>query len=151
MKLHTLKPAAGSTKNSKRIGRGTGSGRGGTSTKGHKGGQSRSGYSSKAGFEGGQMPLYRRIPKFGFKNPTRVEYNPINVSSLLDLIESIGLTTFSLDTFVQNGLSKKTDKVKVLGDLKGKTLSSSITVEAHAFSQSAKDSIEAAGGKIVIL
>ncbi len=144
MKLHTLKPAKGSVKNSKRIGRGQGSGRGGTSTKGHNGAQSRSGYSRKVGFEGGQMPLQRRLPKFGFTNPNRVEYKAINLDKLQDLVEKTKAKKVNIDFFVANGLANKNDNIKVLG---GGELKAKIEVIAHKFSQSAVKAIEAAGGK----
>ena len=143
MKLHTLKPAEGSTKASKRIGRGQGSGKGGTSTKGHKGAQSRSGYSQKPGFEGGQMPLYRRVPKRGFKNINRVEYSPINLSPLQQLAEKKSLTVIDIETLRANGLIAKKDLVKILG--KG-TLTLKLDVKAHAFSETAIKVIEELGG-----
>jgi large subunit ribosomal protein L15 len=115
MNLHTLKPAEGSTKNEKRIGRGTGSGRGGTSTRGHKGAQSRSGYSRKPGFEGGQMPLQRRLPKFGFNNPNRVEFKVLNLDDLQKLSDSYNTKTLDLAFFLQHGLASKNDKVKAGG------------------------------------
>ncbi len=148
MKLHTLKPAEGSTKNRKRIGRGQGSGRGGTSTRGHKGAKSRSGYSQKLGFEGGQMPLQRRIPKFGFKNPNRVEYKAINLDAIQQLAETSKEKSITVDLMVANGLVGKKDLVKVLG--RG-ALSAKVEVSAHAFSASAAESIEKAGGKAVKL
>jgi len=143
MDLSSLKPAKGSTKQGKRIGRGEGSGRGGTSTKGHKGAQSRSGYSRKAGFEGGQMPLYRRVPKSGFKNINRVEYTAINLSTLQQLADNKGLSLIDMDVLRANGLVGKKDLVKILG--KG-TLTAKLEVKAHAFSQTAIQSIEAQGG-----
>ncbi|MGB0522490.1 MAG: 50S ribosomal protein L15, partial [Flammeovirgaceae bacterium] len=115
MKLHTLKPAEGSVKNRKRVGRGQGSGRGGTSTRGHKGAKSRSGYSQKLGFEGGQMPLQRRIPKFGFRNPFRVSYKAVNLYKLQELSEKLGVDTITPEVLVENGLVSKKDLVKVLG------------------------------------
>lgn len=139
MDLSNLKPAEGSTKTSKRIARGQGSGRGGTSTRGHKGAKSRSGYSRKIGFEGGQMPLQRRVPKFGFKNINRVEYKGINVETLQALADKKGVTEFDFATFVDAGLASKSDKVKILGNGELKT---KITVKAHAFSKSAKEAIE---------
>ncbi|QHL88741.1 50S ribosomal protein L15 [Nibribacter ruber] len=148
MNLSTLKPAEGSVKDRKRIGRGTGSGKGGTSTRGHKGAKSRSGYSSKAGFEGGQMPLVRRVPKFGFKNFNRVEYSAINLDVLQNLITKTGSTVINFDTFRQNGLASKNDNIKVLG--RGE-ITSAIEVHAHAFSQTAIEAIEKAGGKVVTL
>jgi large subunit ribosomal protein L15 len=145
MDLSNLKPAKGSVKSRKRIGRGQGSGRGGTSTRGHKGAKSRSGYSSKAGFEGGQMPLARRVPKFGFKNPNRVEYNAINLDVLQRLADEKGLQTIDFNVFRDNGLASKNDLVKVLG--RGK-LSAKLEVSAHAFSAAAVQAIEANGGKV---
>jgi len=145
MGLHDLTPAAGSVKSEKRIGRGQGSGRGGTSTRGHKGAKSRSGYSKKIGFEGGQMPLQRRVPKFGFKNINRVEYKAINLDSLQMLAETKGITEFNLDTFLANGLISGTKLVKILG--RGE-LKASVKVEAHHFSAKATSAIEAAGGSI---
>lgn len=144
MNLSTLKPAEGSVKNCKRIGRGQGSGRGGTSTRGHKGAQSRSGYSKKIGFEGGQMPLQRRVPKFGFKNRGRVAYKAINLDDLQTLIEETKVSTVDFQTLVSNGLASKTDRIKILG--RGE-LKSSVEVKLHAFSTSAKEAIEKAGGK----
>ncbi|MES2111086.1 MAG: 50S ribosomal protein L15 [Bacteroidota bacterium] len=148
MNLSNLKPAEGSTKNRKRIGRGTGSGRGGTSTRGHKGAGSRSGTSSKVGFEGGQMPLQRRVPKVGFKNPNRVEYNGINLDVLQALTEKYSLSSVDLDTLKEHGLASRNDLVKILGrgELKAK-----LEVKAHAFTATAQKAIEAAGGTIVKL
>jgi len=143
MNLHTLKPATGSTKSEKRIGRGSGSGRGGTSTRGHKGAQSRSGYSRKPGFEGGQMPLQRRVPKFGFKNPGRVEFKVLNLDDLQKLAEGHNVTTIDIGFFVEHGLVSKNDKIKVLG--RGE-LTNKVSVTAHAFSDTAKQNIEKAGG-----
>ncbi|MBS4055819.1 MAG: 50S ribosomal protein L15 [Bacteroidetes bacterium] len=143
MDLSTLKPAKGSVKNRKRIGRGQGSGHGGTSTRGHKGAGSRSGYSKKLGFEGGQMPLVRRLPKFGFKNINRKEYTPINLESLQLLAELKGLSVIDPEILVENGLAGKKDQIKVLakGELKLK-----LNVKAHAFSATAISAIEALGG-----
>ena len=148
MNLSNLKPAEGSTKNKKRIGRGTGSGRGGTSTRGHKGAGSRSGTSTKVGFEGGQMPLQRRVPKVGFKNPNRVEYNGINLDVLQALTEKYSLSSVDLDTLKEHGLASRNDLVKILGrgELKAK-----LEVKAHAFTATAQKAIEAAGGTIVKL
>ena len=129
MNLSNLKPAAGSVKTKKRIGRGTGSGRGGTSTRGHKGAGSRSGYSSKIGFEGGQMPLQRRVPKFGFKNINRVEYVGLNLDVLQELVTKHNLTTLDFDTFKTYGLASKNDLIKILG--RGE-LTSKVEVKAHA-------------------
>lgn len=145
MNLHNLKPAEGSTKSTKRIGRGQGSGHGGTSTRGHKGAKSRSGYKSKIGFEGGQMPLQRRVPKFGFTNLNRVEYRGINLDSLQQLVDDKKVTdTISLEDLKNNGLVAKNDLVKILGrgELKAK-----LSVEVHAYSKTAKEAIEAAGGE----
>ena len=148
MNLSNLKPAAGSTKKRKRIGRGTGSGRGGTSTRGHKGAQSRSGHSTKVGFEGGQMPLQRRIPKFGFKNLNRVEYVGINLDVLQELADKHKLTEITSAVLVQHGLLAKKDLFKVLG--RGE-LTSKLDIKAHAFSASAQKAVEAVGGSIVKL
>ena len=145
MNLSSLKPAEGSIKDSKRIGRGTGSGKGGTSTRGHKGAQSRSGYSSKRGFEGGQMPLQRRLPKFGFKNPFRIEYHGINLDTLQALADSKKITSIDIKVLVDNGLAQKSERVKILG--RGE-LKSKLEVKAHAFSSTAKEAIEAKGGSI---
>lgn len=144
MKLHTLKPAPGSThREGKRVGRGEGSGKGGTAARGHKGAGSRSGTSAKRGFEGGQMPLYRRVPKFGFKNLNRVEYIPVNLDRIQSLAEEKGITSFDIETFVTNGLAGKKDRIKVLG--RGE-LKASVQVKAHAFSETAMKAIEAVGG-----
>jgi large subunit ribosomal protein L15 len=143
MDLSNLKPAKGSTKKNKRIGRGQGSGRGGTSTKGNKGAQSRSGYSRKPAFEGGQMPLIRRIPKFGFTNFNRVEYSGINIDTLQKLAEAKNLTEIDINTLIDNGLASKNDLIKILG--RGK-LSLKLNVTAHGFSESAIKIIEAQGG-----
>jgi len=148
MNLSNLKPAPGSIKAKKRIGRGTGSGRGGTSTRGHKGAQSRSGHSSKVGFEGGQMPLQRRVPKFGFKNINRVEYASVNLDVIQALAEKFSLSTIDFDVLKEHGLISKNDLVKVLG--RGE-LTSKLEIKAHAFSASAQKAIEAAGGSIVKL
>jgi large subunit ribosomal protein L15 len=145
MKIHTLKPAEGSTKNTKRIGRGQGSGRGGTSTKGHKGAQSRAGYSRKSGFEGGQMPLQRRVPKFGFKNRFRVEYKGINLDTIQLLSEKIGKDAIDFQTLIDNGVAGKKDLVKILG--RGE-LTKKVDISAHAFSASAVEAIEKNGGSI---
>ncbi|WP_038030104.1 50S ribosomal protein L15 [Thermonema rossianum] len=148
MKLHTLKPAKGAIKKRKRIGRGPGSGRGGTSTRGHKGHKSRSGYSQKLSFEGGQMPLQRRVPKFGFKNPFRVEYKPINLDTLQSLAETYNLDSIDINTLREHGLASKKDLVKILGrgELKAK-----LNVTAHAFSASAKAAIENLGGTATLI
>jgi large subunit ribosomal protein L15 len=147
MNLSSLKPAVGSTKVRKRVGRGAGSGLGGTSARGHKGAQSRSGYSRKSGFEGGQMPLQRRIPKFGFKNINRVEYKAINLDTIQALIDTTGVTVITHDVLYQNGLVSKNDLVKILsrGEIK-----SAVEVQVKGFSASAKAAIEAAGGKAVV-
>ncbi len=148
MNLSNLSPAKGSVKKEKkRIGRGQGSGKGGTSTKGHKGAQSRSGYSSKRGFEGGQMPLQRRVPKFGFKNVNRVEYNGINLDVIQKLADDHKLTAVNPQVLFEHGLTSKKDLIKVLGrgELKAK-----LTVEAHAFSATAKTAIEAKGGEAIV-
>lgn len=145
MKLHTLKPAAGSTFSRKRIGRGPGSGLGGTSTRGHKGAKARSGYSKKIGFEGGQMPLQRRLPKFGFKNINRVEYKGINLVFIQALAEAKNLEKVGVAELVEAGIINAKTLVKVLG--KGKDeFKSKLEIEAHAFSASAVAAIEAAGG-----
>jgi large subunit ribosomal protein L15 len=148
MNLSNLQPAEGSTKNRKRIGRGTGSGRGGTSTRGHKGAGSRSGYKSKVGFEGGQMPLQRRLPKVGFNPINRTEYVAINLDALQKLAETYNLTAIDFDTFREHGLASKNDLIKILGrgEVKAK-----LDVKAHAFSEAAQKAIEAAGGAIVKL
>jgi large subunit ribosomal protein L15 len=148
MKLHELKPAANATQLSKRIGRGQGSGKGGTSTKGHKGAQSRAGYSRKIGFEGGQMPIYRLVPKRGFKNINRVEYSPINLSTLQKLADKTQQTDLTLELMNANGLISLKDKIKILGN--GEIISK-LTVTAHAFSVSAKEAIEKAGGNCICL
>ena len=143
MNLHNLTPAKGSTKNRKRIARGQGSGRGGTSTRGHKGAKSRSGYSRKVGFEGGQMPLQRRVPKFGFTNRNRVEYKAINLDIIQDLIDRKNVTEINHEVLQANGLVSRNELVKILG--RGE-LKSKIDVAAHKFSASAKAAIEAQGG-----
>lgn len=145
MNLSNLKPAAGSTHHEKRIGRGQGSGHGGTSTRGHKGAQSRSGYSHKLGFEGGQMPLQRRMPKFGFTNIKRVEYKPINLDTLEALAANKNITDINVETLIEAGFISKNNRVKILG--KGE-LTKALNVTAHAFSQSAIVAIEAKGGKV---
>ena len=143
MNLSNLKPAAGSTKSRKRIGRGPGSGLGGTSTRGHKGAKSRSGYSRKIGFEGGQMPLQRRLPKYGFKNINRVEYKAINLDTIQALVTAKNLETVTLADLVAAGLTSPKQLVKVLGNGQ---LTSKVNVEANAFSKSAEAAIVAAGG-----
>ena len=145
MDLSNLKPAYGSTHHDKRVGRGEGSGRGGTSTRGSKGAKSRSGYKTKFGFEGGQMPLQRRLPKFGFKNFNRVEYKAINVSDLQALAEKSGVSEITPEVLNQYGMTSKNDLVKILAN---GTLSAKLSVKAHRFSQKAKEVIEAAGGSV---
>lgn len=143
MNLHNLTPASGSTKNKKRIARGQGSGRGGTSTRGHKGAKSRSGYSKKIGFEGGQMPLQRRVPKFGFKNINRVEYKAINLDMIQALVERKDVKEITLEVLRDNGLVSRNERVKILGRGELKT---KINVSAHKFSATAKAAIEKEGG-----
>jgi len=146
MELNNLTPAAGSVKTAKRIGRGAGSGLGGTSTRGHKGAKSRSGYSKKIGFEGGQMPMQRRLPKFGFKNINRVEYKAINLTTLQALADEKKLTKIGIEELHEAGFIGKAALVKILGN---GTLTAKLTVEAHAFSKSAEAAITAAGGEVV--
>ena len=148
MKLHTLKPAKGSKQSRRRLGRGTGSGLGGTSTRCHKGAKARSGYKKKIGFEGGQMPIQRRLPKYGFHNPFRVEYKAINISTLQALSEAKGLERITVENLIEAGFISKSQLVKVLanGELKSK-----LEVEAHAFSKAAQSAIEAVGGKAIKL
>jgi large subunit ribosomal protein L15 len=148
MDLSNLRPAKGSIKREKRLGRGQGSGKGGTSTRGHKGAKSRSGYKKKIGFEGGQMPLQRRIPKFGFKNISRVEYKAINISTIQDLAEKQNLEIIDFKTLVSAGLVSKNALVKILG--KG-TIEKKLEVHAHAFSKTAKEAIETKKGTVVII
>jgi len=148
MELHTLKPAKGAVKRGRRIGRGQGSGKGGTSTRGHKGQKSRSGYSRKRNFEGGQMPLQMRLPKRGFKNPNRVSYVALNVGRLQEISEKYNLDTISMDTLVKHGIVGKEDRIKILN--RGE-LSTKLTVEAHAASETAKKAIESAGGTISLV
>jgi len=145
MNLNNLKPAAGATHSDKRIGRGHGSGGGGTATRGHKGAKSRSGYSKKIGFEGGQMPLQRRVPKFGFKNINRVEYKAINLDAIQSIVDRKNITDITLDVLHDNGLVSRNDLVKILGrgELKAK-----VNITAHKFSTTAKAGIEAQGGSI---
>ena len=145
MELHNLKPAKGATHHDKRVGRGAGSGHGGYSTRGLKGAKSRSGYSSKLGFEGGQMPLQRRLPKFGFTNIHRVEYKAINLSTLEDLASKNNLTEVTFETLVQAGFVSANDKVKILGN---GTITRALAVKANAFSKTAEAAIVAAGGSI---
>jgi len=148
MKLENLKPAKGATHNSKRVGRGQGSGKGGTATRGTKGAQARAGYSHKIGFEGGQMPLQRRLPKFGFKNPTRVEFQAVNVAAIDKLVAEQKLEAVTVETLIAARLVSRNDLVKILGngEIKAK-----VEVTAHAFSKSAVEKIEAAGGKAIVI
>ncbi len=148
MKLENLTPAKGATKNSKRIGRGEGSGKGGTATRGTKGAQARAGYEHKIGFEGGQMPIQRRLPKFGFKNPTRVEYKAVNVAAIQAVAEALSVSEINTEDLVRAGLASKNDLVKVLGNGE---LTAALNVTAHAFSKSAVSKIEAAGGKAIVI
>ena len=151
MELSNLKPQSGSvTSKKKRLGRGQGSGKGGTATRGHKGAKSRSGYSKKLGFEGGQMPLQRRIPKFGFKNINRVEYKPVNLSKLQELIDSkkVKKGIINAESLISNGLVKKNDLVKILGN---GDLKDAVKVEAHKFSKSAQKKIEKSGGEVKLI
>ncbi|MCF2503589.1 50S ribosomal protein L15 [Dyadobacter sp. CY107] len=148
MNLSSLKPAVGSVKTGKRVGRGQGSGKGGTAARGHKGAQSRSGYSRKVGFEGGQMPLQRRLPKFGFNNINRVEYKALNLDAIQALAEKTGAALITLDLIRENGLCAKKDLVKILN--RGQ-VSIAVEVQANGFSASAVEAIEKAGGKAVKL
>lgn len=145
MDLSNLQPAVGSVQRKTRIGRGPGSGKGGTSTRGHKGAKSRSGYKHKIGFEGGQMPLQRRLPKFGFKNINRVEYKPVNLATLQQLAEAKKIEKIGLDELRAAGFVNRNQLVKILGV---GTINSALTVEAHAFSKAAQAAIEAAGGSV---
>ncbi len=145
MDLHRLSPAPGSVRRRKRIGRGQGSGHGGTSTRGHKGDKSRSGHKTKRNFEGGQMPIQMRLPKRGFKNPNRTEYVPINLTRLQAISEKFGLTEISPESLVEQGIVRKRDRVKILG---GGELTAKLVVSAHAVSASAKERIEQAGGSV---
>ena len=147
MKLENLAPAVGATKTSTRLGRGQGSGKGGTATRGTKGAQARAGYEHKIGFEGGQMPIQRRLPKFGFKNPTRVEFKAVNVSDVEALAARLGVKELVVEDFKAAGLAGKNDLVKVLGNGE---ITAAVTVTADAFSKSAVTKIEAAGGKAVV-
>ncbi len=146
MNLSNIKPAAGAVKRKNRLGRGEGTGSGGTAGRGHKGAKSRSGYKRKIGFEGGQMPLQRRVPKFGFKNPFRVEYNAINLDAIQALVDENGISKIDHDVFMAHGLAGKNDLVKILG--RGE-LRAKVEVVAHAFSKTATNAIEAAGGTAV--
>ncbi len=148
MNLSNLKPAKGSVRDRKRKGRGNGSGTGGTSTRGHKGAGSRSGHSKKVGFEGGQMPLQRRVPKVGFKNPFRVEYTSMNLDRLQEFALSLNTDTLLLENFLKGRIISKTEKVKILG--RGE-LSAKLNVTAHAFSDAAKAAIENAGGTTTVI
>ncbi|MBS7289187.1 MAG: 50S ribosomal protein L15 [Bacteroidales bacterium] len=148
MKLENLAPAKGATKKCKRVGRGEGSGKGGTATRGTKGAQARAGYEHKIGFEGGQMPIQRRLPKFGFKNPTRVEYRAINLKTIQGLAESLGVAELGINDFIAAGFASKGELVKVLavGEI-----STAVVVNANAFSKSAAEKIQTAGGKAVVI
>lgn len=148
MNLSSLKPATGSVKNGRRIGRGVGSGSGKTAGRGHKGAKSRSGYSKKAGFEGGQMPLQRRLPKFGFTNHGRVEYKGINLDTIQSLVEKTGVSKVDFQVLRDNGLASKNDLVKILGrgELKAK-----VELNAHAFTVAAKEAVEKAGGSVAVI
>lgn len=148
MKLHTLRPAAGATHKEKRIGRGEASGKGGTSTKGNKGGQSRAGYKSKMAHEGGQMPIQRRIPKRGFKNPDRIEYKILNLGQIDNIVEKYGLSQISSDNLYINGLINQTDLIKILGNGEVK---SAVSFKVNAISEKAKAAIEAVGGSVEIV
>lgn len=148
MELNNLKPACGSTHHDRRLGRGQGSGMAGTSTRGHKGAKARSGYHTKIGFEGGQMPLQRRLPKFGFKSLNRVEYKAVNVGMLQSLAERDNLTAIDREVLIAAGLLSKNQLVKILGD---GAITAKLTVSADAFSKSAVAAIEAAGGSVVVL
>jgi len=148
MNLNNIQPASGATHNSKRIGRGQGSGKGGTATKGHKGQKARAGYSQKIGFEGGQMPLQRRLPKFGFNNISRKEYRGINLDTIQALVDAKNLTEVTKEVLVQNGLSSKNDLVKILG--RGE-LKSAVSISANKFTKSAEEAISKAGGKAITL
>ena len=148
MKLSNLKPAEGSVKTRKRIGRGPGSGLGGTSTRGHKGAKSRSGYSKKIGFEGGQMPIQRRLPKYGFKNINRIEYKAINIDTLQQLAETASLTKIDIQALIDAGFISKNQNLKILAN---GSITAKLEVEAHAFSKKAEELIVAAGGTVVKL
>jgi large subunit ribosomal protein L15 len=148
MNLHNLRPAKGAVHKEKRLGRGEGSGHGGTSTKGNKGGQSRAGYKRKRAHEGGQMPIQRRVPKRGFKNPDRIEYKVFNLGQIDQLVEKYGITDFTLENLYTNGLINQTDRVKVLGNGE---LKSKVTFKVNAVSEKAKGAIESAGGTVEIV
>ncbi|MBW8361565.1 MAG: 50S ribosomal protein L15 [Kaistella sp.] len=148
MNLNNIRPAAGSTHSTKRIGRGQGSGKGGTAGKGHNGQQARAGYSQKIGFEGGQMPLQRRLPKFGFTNVNRKEYRAINIDTLQNLADTKNITEITKEVLVENGLAKKNEIVKIMGRGELKT---GVSVSAHKFTKSAEEAISKAGGKAITL
>jgi large subunit ribosomal protein L15 len=148
MKLHNLRPAKGAVHKEKRLGRGEASGHGGTSTKGNKGGQSRAGYKRKMAHEGGQMPIQRRIPKRGFKNPNRIEYKVFNLGQIEQLVEKYGIQEFTLENLYTNGLISQTDRVKILGNGE---LKSKLSFKVNAISEKAKQSIETAGGSVEIV
>ena len=148
MNLNNIQPATGATHNSKRVGRGQGSVKGGTSTKGHKGQKSRAGYSQKIGFEGGQMPLQRRLPKFGFNNINRKEYRAINLDTIQALVDAKNLSEVTKEVLVENGLSSKNELVKIMG--RGE-LKSSVSISANKFTKSAEEAISKAGGKAITL
>jgi len=148
MDLSNLKPAKGSVKKGKRIGRGIGSGKGRTSARGHKGQKSRSGYSRRSGFEGGQMPIHRRLPKFGFRNINRKEYKAVNIETLEEIAAKLSIDTINIDVLIKVGVTSKKDLVKILGNGE---LKSKLEVTAHGFSKSAVEAIEKAGGKAIKL
>ena len=148
MNLNNIQPASGATHNSKRVGRGQGSGKGGTSTKGHKGQKSRAGYSQKIGFEGGQMPLQRRLPKFGFNNINRKEYRAINLDTIQALVDAKNLSEVTKEVLVENGLSSKNELVKIMGR---RELKASVSISANKFTKSAEEAISKAGGKAITL
>ena len=148
MNLSNLSPAEGSTKNRKRIARGTGSGRGGTSTRGHKGDKARSGFKEKRHFEGGQTPMQRRLPKRGFKNVNRVEYVPLSLGALEALVQNTGASSFDIESLVAAGVSRASDKIKLLGNGK---LTSKVSIKVHAASETAKAAVEAVGGSIELV
>jgi large subunit ribosomal protein L15 len=148
MQLHNLRPAKGAVHKEKRLGRGEASGKGGTSTKGNKGGQSRTGYKRKRAHEGGQMPIQRRVPKRGFKNPNRIEYKVFNLGQIDQLVEKYGITDFSLENLYTNGLINQTDRIKILGNGE---LTAKITFKVNAISEKAKQAIETAGGSVEIV
>ena len=148
MKLHNLRPAKGATHKEKRLGRGEASGKGGTSTKGNKGQQGRAGYQRKMAHEGGQMPIQRRVPKRGFKNPNRIEYKVFNLGQIEQIVEKYGITEFTLENLYMNGLIAQTDRVKILGNGE---LKSKVTFKVNAMSEKAKQAIETAGGSVEIV